>query len=47
MTNIQKELMFSLFGKEDITNEEGTELTTLVDQMCQDFDNEIASVGIE
>ena len=47
MTNIQEERMYELFGKEGITKEEGNELTSLVDQMCQDFDNEIASVGIE
>jgi hypothetical protein len=46
MTNIQEERMFDLFGKEDICNEEGNELTTLVAQMCSEFDNAVADIII-
>jgi hypothetical protein len=46
MTNIQEERMYELFGKESITNEEGNELTSLVDQMVLELDQEIAGINI-
>ena len=46
MTNIQEERMYELFGKEDITNEEGNELTSLVDQMFLEIDKVIADIDI-
>ena len=45
MTNIQEERMYELFGKEGITNEEGNELTLLVDQMVLELDEEIAQIN--
>lgn len=46
MTNIQEERMYELFGREEgeMTDQEGSELSGLVDLMVQELDEEIAQI---
>lgn len=48
MTNIQEERMYELFGREEgeITDQEGQELSSLVDLMVKEIDEEIAQIDI-
>jgi len=46
MTNIQEERMYELFGREEgeMTDQEGQELSDLVDLMNLELDQEIAQI---
>ena len=48
MTNIQEERMYELFGREEgeMTDQEGQELSSLVDLMVNELDEEIAQIDI-
>ena len=48
MTNIQEERMYELFGREEdeMTDQEGQELSDLVDLMVYELDQEIAQIDI-
>lgn len=48
MTNIQEERMYELFGREEgeMTEQEGQELSDLVDLMVLELDQEIAQIDI-
>jgi hypothetical protein len=48
MTNIQEERMYELFGREEgeMTDQEGQELSDLVDLMIKELDEEIAQIDI-
>lgn len=48
MTNIQEERMYELFGREEgeMTEQEGQELSSLVDLMVKELDEEIAQIDI-
>lgn len=48
MTNIQEERMYELFGREEgeMTDQEGQELSDLVDLMNLELDQEIAQINI-
>lgn len=48
MTNIQEERMYKLFEKEEgeMTEQEGQELSSLVDLMVRELDEEIAQIDI-
>lgn len=48
MTNIQEERMYELFGREEgeMTENEGQELSDLVDLMVKELDEEIAQIDI-
>jgi len=48
MTNIQEERMYELFGREEseMTDQEGQELSNLVDLMVYELDQEIAQIDI-
>jgi hypothetical protein len=47
MTQDQENRMYDLFGKEEITEQEGTELSNLVDLLNQMFDEQIAEINID
>ena len=48
MTNIQEERMYELFGRKEgeMTDQEGQELTDLVDLMVKELEEEIAQIDI-
>ena len=49
MTNIQEERMYELFGREEgeMTDQEGQELSDLVDLMVYELDQEIAQIKLD